>query len=50
MIAVTFVLLGVSSLYADSVLVDPTDFTDSRTSAPGGGITATGPWLTVDSN
>lgn len=44
LIAVTFVLLGVSSLFGDSVLVDPTDFTGSRTSAPGGGITATGPW------
>ncbi len=43
-IAVAFALLGVSSLYGDSVSVDPTDFTGSRTSAPGGGITATGPW------
>ena len=43
-IAVACVLLCASSLYGDSVLVDPTDFTGSRTSAPGGGITATGPW------
>jgi len=43
-ITVAFALLGVSSLYGDSVSVDSTDFTGSRTSAPGGGITATGPW------
>ena len=45
LIAVAFVLLGVSSLYADTVAVDLTHYsTGSRTSAPGGGITATGPW------
>ena len=43
-IAITFVFLGLSPVYADTVLVDPTDFSGTRTSGEGGGITATGDW------
>lgn len=44
LIGVTLALLAVSSLYADEVFVDPANFTGSRNSGSGGGITATGEW------
>jgi len=44
LIAVTVVLLGLSSVYADTVYVDPSYFDGSRSSGLNGGITATGDW------
>jgi len=44
LIAVTVVLLGLSSVYADTVYVDPGHFDGSRSSGLNGGITATGDW------
>jgi len=44
LIAVTVVLLGLSSVYADTVYVDPSHFDGSRSSGLNGGITATGDW------
>jgi len=44
LIAVTVVLLGLSSVYADTVYVDPSHFEGSRSSGLNGGITATGDW------
>jgi len=44
LIAVTVVLLGLSSVYADTVYVDPSHFDGLRNSGLNGGITATGDW------
>jgi len=43
-IAVTFLFLGLSPVHADTVLVGAEDFTGTRTSGEGGGITASGDW------
>ena len=44
LIAVTVVLLGLSSVYADTVYVDSSYFEGERSSDPNGGVTATGSW------
>lgn len=44
LIAVTVVLLSLSSVYADTVYVDSSYFDGERSSDPNGGITATGGW------
>ena len=44
LIAVTVVLLSLSSVHADTVYVDSSYFDGSRNSGPNGGITATGVW------